>query len=97
MAFLAGPIILGKHMHFFTAKFWGFYRVFETLDGHCGYDFPWSPFRLVPFCADASYHDFHHSQNVGNYGSFMTIWDTILDTNTEYYAHQIKKEKSKTE
>ena len=64
---------------------WGGIRLIETHDGHSGYEFPWSIFRLLPFGADATYHDFHHSKNVCNYSSFMTIWDTIFDTNKDYY------------
>src|SRR6185312_4993463 len=73
-----GPALLGSNIHFFTFLMWGTVRLGETLDGHCGYEFSWSPFRLVPFSTSASYHNFHHSHNVGNYSSFFLIWDTIF-------------------
>ena len=66
-----GPLILGPRMHILTVFAWYALRVGETLDGHCGYDFSFSPYRLIPFSGSASYHDYHHSQNVGNYGSFF--------------------------
>jgi sterol desaturase/sphingolipid hydroxylase (fatty acid hydroxylase superfamily) len=64
---------------------WGGIRLVETHDGHSGYEFPWSVFRLLPFGSDATYHDFHHTKNVGNYSSLMTVWDTIFDSNTQYW------------
>ena len=34
----------------------------ETIDGHCGYAFPWTPYRLLPFSGSVGHHDFHHSK-----------------------------------
>ena len=83
---ITGMIVLGNNLHSSTLIAWTLFRVFETHDGHSGYEFPWSPFRLIPFGADATYHDFHHSKNVGNFGSLMTIWDSMLNTNKDFYA-----------
>jgi sterol desaturase/sphingolipid hydroxylase (fatty acid hydroxylase superfamily) len=44
-----GPLILGHRIHRAAVIGWLFVRAFESLDGHCGYNFPWSPFRLLPF------------------------------------------------
>lgn len=43
------PHMLGFKCHFLTIIMWLFVRAFEVLDDHCGYEFSWSPFRLVPF------------------------------------------------
>lgn len=80
-------ILLKKRMHFYTAMIWMFARSWETTDGHSGYEFPWSPFRLLPFSTSATYHDFHHSHNVGNYSSMFTFWDTVFGLNVEYYSY----------
>jgi len=80
-----GSMILGEKMHFYTYILWVLIRLGETIDGHCGYEFSWSPYRLVPFSTSASYHAFHHSHNVGNYSSFFSLWDTIFNTNKIYY------------
>uniref|UniRef100_A0A7S3IH95 Fatty acid hydroxylase domain-containing protein n=1 Tax=Strombidium inclinatum TaxID=197538 RepID=A0A7S3IH95_9SPIT len=82
---LAGPLILGKHLHFWMIISWGVVRMMDTHEGHSGYDFPWSIFRLIPFGTGPAYHDFHHSANVGNYSSFTSVWDTFWDTNTEFW------------
>lgn len=49
---LIPQIILGRRMHFATTWAWIMVRNFESIEGHSGYDFSWSPFRLVPFAAD---------------------------------------------
>ncbi len=82
-----GGMLLGKHMHFCTVILWLFMRVFEALDGHCGYEFSWSPFRLFPFSTSAQYHDYHHSQNVCNFSSFFSFWDTIFGQNADYFKY----------
>jgi sterol desaturase/sphingolipid hydroxylase (fatty acid hydroxylase superfamily) len=82
-----GPAILGPRAHIITIFAWYTIRFGETLDGHCGYEFSWSPFRLIPFSGSADYHDFHHSANIGNYSSFFCIWDTVFGTNKDYYKH----------
>lgn len=84
---VVGVLILGKNIHVTTVIGWYIARSFETLEGHCGYDFSWSPFRWVPFSAGYGYHVFHHSVNVGNYSSFFHIWDTILGSNSAYTKH----------
>ena len=59
-------------------------RIGETIDGHSGYEFSWSPFRLLPFSSSAESHNYHHSHNDGNYGSFFILWDTIMGSNQAY-------------
>ena len=81
----AGIILLGPNVHLLTVWAWYAIRFGETLDGHCGYEFSWSPYRLIPFSGSAEYHDFHHAVNIGNYGSFFSIWDSVFGTNTAFY------------
>jgi len=44
-----GPVLLGKNLH--MVSWWGFvqYSLFETIEDHSGYEFPWNPFYLLPF------------------------------------------------
>jgi sterol desaturase/sphingolipid hydroxylase (fatty acid hydroxylase superfamily) len=91
ITFLPNAIIstlLGKRMHLSTMLMYNFAREFETHDGHCGYEFSWSPYRLIPFSTSSTYHDFHHSHNIGNYSSYLTFWDTIEGNNLEFYKYQ---------
>ena len=61
---------------------------------HSSYEFPWSPFRLIPFSAPASYHNCHHTHNVGNYATFFALWDTVFGTNRAYYKFRDNKLKA---
>ena len=79
-----GTIILGPRIHMTTIFIWQMWRILEAVDGHCGYDFPWNPFRVIPIQNSSSYHDYHHHHNIGNFGSLFGIWDTILGTNKSY-------------
>jgi methylsterol monooxygenase/4-alpha-methyl-delta7-sterol-4alpha-methyl oxidase len=91
-----GPLILGPNVHVLVIFAWYTVRFGETLDGHCGYEFSWSPYRLIPFSGSAEYHDFHHSVNIGNYGSFFSIWDTVFGTNKLFYKHIAEREDLKS-
>jgi len=82
---ILGPALLGTRMHLFTNLVWSGLRTAESLDGHSGYEFSWSPYRLIPFSGSATYHDFHHLYNLGNFSSFFSLWDTICGTNKKYY------------
>jgi sterol desaturase/sphingolipid hydroxylase (fatty acid hydroxylase superfamily) len=88
-----GPLILGPKMHVITVWAWYSVRIAETLDGHCGYEFSWSPFRLIPFSGSSEYHDWHHSENIGNYSSFFRIWDTVFNTNSHFFKMCEEREK----
>jgi len=86
-----GALILGTKVHIITYWMWVALRVTETVDGHCGYEFSWSPYRLIPFSGSAEYHNYHHSHNVGNFGSFFTLWDSFCKTNRWYHRHLDRK------
>ena len=61
-------LVLDSKMHYYTLILWTFWRVFETNFLHCGYNFSWSPFDVLPFMVSSHFHDFHHTDNLGNYG-----------------------------
>ena len=71
---------------------WVNFRVFDAHEGHSGYEFTWSPLRLLPFSSSSEFHNFHHSNYEGNYASFFNFWDTLFNTNKEYYIFKSKKE-----
>ena len=85
---MIGPVILYHRIHRASVFGWYFVRIAEGIDGHCGYSFPWSPFRLLPCQPEESYHHFHHVQNVGNYCSLFTLWDCIFGTNTAFHKNK---------
>ena len=86
------PRLMGRRVHFMTMIMWIFLRSLELQEDHCGYEFSWSPFRLIPFSGSASYHNYHHTHNSGNYGTFFTFWDSFMGTNKPFYDHLDKLE-----
>ena len=54
----------------------------ETCEGHSGYDWSWGQMSFLPWKLGPDYHDFHHSQNIGNFGSMFGFWDTYMKTNS---------------
>ena len=91
---LVCELLFSSHVHIFTSYIWHFYLVAQTSEVHSGYRFPWFPFGIYPFAADISYHDYHHSRNVGNYGNYSMIWDTICGTNKHFVKHVCELENS---
>lgn len=87
-ALFLGPMLLRSHIQTFWV--WLVIRLLEGIDGHCGYDFWFSPFRYFPFRPGANVHDYHHSHNVGNYGSFFTFWDSICGTDLSYQDYRMR-------
>lgn len=89
LPFTAGPLLVG--MHYWTFLMWNALRVGETVDGHSGYEFPWSPFRLLPFSGSSTGHEYHHWANIGNYGSFFTFWDRLMGTDQAFLRWEQKQ------
>eukprot|EP00055_Hartaetosiga_balthica_P015450 m.91262 g.91262 ORF g.91262 m.91262 type:complete len:278 (+) comp8867_c0_seq1:110-943(+) len=87
---VAGPILLGTP--FSILLFWMTLRVWETVDAHSGYTFKWSPWELFQsWQGGAERHDFHHSRNVGSFGSFTKLWDWVHGTDKQFNAWLEKK------
>lgn len=74
------PLLLGKRMHMVTYLTWICLITHESNDGHSGYEFSWSPHRLIPFSIGSEFHYFHHLLFTGNYSSTFTHWDKICNT-----------------
>jgi len=72
-------------VHITTVMIFVSYLMFEGIDGHCGYEFPFSPCRMIPWGGSSNYHNYHHLENIGNYGNQFVLWDSIFGTNKEYY------------
>lgn len=85
---LFGCLIMGSHAVVFWA--WLALRISETVDAHSGYSFKFSPFSFLPFQGGAERHDFHHSNNVGCYGSFTTFWDWIMGTDAAFLEFEAR-------
>ncbi|KAJ1551246.1 C-4 sterol methyl oxidase [Cladochytrium tenue] len=74
-------------LHVFSIALWLAVRMVLTVDGHSGYDFPWSLHHWLPVWAGADYHDFHHMAFVGCYSSTFRYWDWLCGTDKQYREH----------
>lgn len=84
-ATIIGPAITGPHL--FTLWLWMSLRVLETVEAHCGYDFPWSFSKIFPLYGGADFHDYHHRllyTKSGNYSSTFTYMDWLFGTDKGY-------------
>merc|ERR1712150_35396 len=79
---------LNRHkggLHISTLFWYHCFRWIETVDAHCGYEFPFSPFYLLwPICGGARMHDYHHRAFDGNYGASF-FWDRLCGTDMDFW------------
>ena len=91
---MAGPVLLG--LHFYPLCVYLFFRVWETIESHSGYDLPWSPWHQFSWQGGAAFHDFHHTENRGNYGGALTsLWDKAFGTDAPYQKHLLRLAKKR--
>ncbi|XP_034537906.1 cholesterol 25-hydroxylase-like protein [Notolabrus celidotus] len=55
-------------------------HMYLSVEAHSGYEFPWSPHRMVPFglYGGARHHDLHHFKSKVNYAPYFTHWDKLF-------------------
>lgn len=80
-------------LHILTMYIWIVLRLFQAIDAHSGYEFPWSLHHFLPFWAGADHHDVHHEKFVGNFASSFRWWDYLLGTEYSKNALQRRREK----
>ena len=86
---VAGNMIMGSHILVFWL--WLGIRIGEIVDTHSGFEFKYSPYSLFWWQGGADRHEFHHSHNVGCYGSFTVFWDLIMGTDDAYNKYRQRK------
>lgn len=90
---MVGPVLLGSHVA--VLWLWFVWRQWEAAEGHCGYDFPWSPSHLIPGNDGARHHDMHHARVKGNYAGFTPIPDRVFGTLSRGYAEDLATRRGK--
>lgn len=83
---ILGPLLFCNHL--LTLWAWLIVRLFQTIEVHSGYNFPWSLNRYVPLWGGAVFHDYHHEVFLGNYASTFTLWDWVFGTDVKYRKRQ---------
>eukprot|EP00698_Gefionella_okellyi_P022835 TRINITY_DN7635_c0_g1_i1.p1 TRINITY_DN7635_c0_g1~~TRINITY_DN7635_c0_g1_i1.p1 ORF type:complete len:271 (+),score=28.59 TRINITY_DN7635_c0_g1_i1:131-943(+) len=76
------PVLVQPHLIVFWI--WSTLRLVESTYAHSGFHVWWFPFNILPFQGGAERHDFHHSKNVGSYGSFFNFWDWVTGTDKPF-------------
>jgi methylsterol monooxygenase len=93
---VGSPILwccITKDLHILTVYLWIVLRLFQAIDAHSGYEFPWSLHHFLPFWAGAEHHDVHHERFIGNYASSFRWWDYLLDTEAGPEAAKKRRER----
>jgi methylsterol monooxygenase len=88
------PVIycaIAGDLHILAMYLWIVLRLFQAIDAHSGYDFPWSLHHFLPFWAGADYHDVHHEKFIGNYASSFRWWDFLMGTESGSAAFKQKR------
>ena len=69
-------ILFTKEVGQEVALMWIFWRLVETYEAHAGYDFQKSPLGKIGLLHGgmARFHDWHHTDNRGNYGCMCMDW-----------------------
>lgn len=83
------------NLHLFTVCVWVVLRLFQAVDSHSGYDFPWSLNKFLPIWAGAEHHDLHHHYFIGNYASSFRWWDYYMDTESGPDAKAAREKRMK--
>lgn len=86
-----------KNLHILTMYVWIVLRLFQAIDAHSGYEFPWSLHHFLPFWAGADHHDVHHEKFLGNYSSSFRWWDYYLNTEVGSASQKQAKDKKAVE
>ncbi|KAJ1961527.1 C-4 sterol methyl oxidase [Dispira parvispora] len=95
MGTIGGPLLwvmATGNLHIVTVFLWIVVRLFQTVDSHSGYDFPWSLRNWVPFWSGAEHHDYHHMAFVNNYSTSFRWWDYLCGTDGKYRAWRKEKD-----
>jgi methylsterol monooxygenase len=101
MGTVGGPLLWcwasGGNMHILTMYIWITLRLFQAVDAHSGYDFPWSLNKFLPFWAGADHHDYHHQAFNNCFSTSFRYLDTMFGTDTKYHQFRDGQKAKKLE
>ena len=92
---ISGPALLSmviySSSHSITQFQFLLWLLWANLDDHIGYAFPWSPVRWFPGSSTTDEHEFHHSINMGCYGTKLSCFNFLFG-GYEYYDRVYSKQ-----
>lgn len=80
---------LNGDLHSSTLFYYHCFRWIETVDAHSGYEFPFSPFHVLPIFGGARMHDYHHRAFNGNFGASV-FWDWFCGTDKGFWEEVLE-------
>lgn len=95
---IAGPLLycfFTHNVHIVTVYIWITLRLFQTIDAHSGYVFPWSLQHFIPFWSGAEHHDFHHMAFNNNFSTSFRWWDWLCGTDKNFRAYRARVKAAK--
>ena len=95
---IGGPLLycaFRNDLHVVTVYIWITLRLFQAVDAHSGYDFPWSLQHILPFWSGAEHHDFHHMAFVNNFSTSFRWCDRLFGTDTKYREYRKRVQEMK--
>ena len=60
VSILIGFEILGKRAHLFTFICFTFWRIYQSMEIHSGFEILYGPYKILPFVFVPDHHEFHH-------------------------------------
>ncbi|KAF8308538.1 putative ERG25-C-4 methyl sterol oxidase [Clavulina sp. PMI_390] len=93
MGTIGGPLLfcyITQNLHILTVYIWVTARLWQAVDAHSGYDFPWSLRNIFPLWSGAEHHDFHHMAFTNNYSTSFRYLDYIFGTDDKYRAYKAR-------
>ncbi|OCH85077.1 C4-methyl sterol oxidase [Obba rivulosa] len=90
---IGGPLLycaFRHDLHIVAVYIWITLRLFQAVDAHSGYDFPWSLQHILPFWSGAEHHDFHHMAFVNNFSTSFRWCDWLFGTDDRYRAYRAR-------
>lgn len=93
---IGGPALLAALVvqpHSSTTFQFSLCTLYGNLDDHFGYAFPWSPVRWFPLSASTEEHEFHHSKNMGCFGTKLSIFNFMFGGYEQYSKFKGKQKK----
>ncbi|KAH7102426.1 C4-methyl sterol oxidase [Auriculariales sp. MPI-PUGE-AT-0066] len=88
-----GPVLyvsITRNLHIITMHIWICLRLFQAIDAHSGYDFPWSLHNWFPLWSGAEHHDYHHMAFTNNFSTSFRYLDYIFGTDNKYRAYKAR-------
>jgi len=90
---VGSPILytsITHNFHIVTMYIWIALRLFQAIDAHSGYDFPWSLHNIFPLWSGAEHHDYHHMAFTNNFSTSFRYLDFIFGTDDKYRAYKAR-------